>query len=133
MKQELNLKKEQIIFGKDSIVIRKYNTGFAGGRTLDCTGISAGYLNAGHVVIKTADGNFAPMPVAEGGTAYAPLPEGASYVGVLAHSLSKEKPAAAIMYDGVVNPECVPYPMDGILAAFTAAVPHIIFEKDEEA
>lgn len=37
------------------------------------------------------------------------------------------------MYDGVVNPNAVPYPMTSILDAFMAACPKITFEQDEEA
>lgn len=137
MKHDITAKKEQVVFGNDSVVIRKYVSGIPGGRTLDCTDFSADNVLAGHVIIKKTDGTYAPMPVAaaEGSAkaSYAALPAGATYVGVLYRSISKENPAAAIMYDGVVNSELVPYDMTSILSAFKAACPHIIFEKDEEA
>lgn len=131
MQNDLSQKKEKVVFGNDSVVIRKYVSGIPGGRTLDVSNYANDNILAGHVIIKNADGNYAPMPVE--GEAYAALPNGASYVGVLYRSISKENPAAAIMYDGVVNPEIVPYPMTDILDAFKTACPHIIFEKDEEA
>lgn len=131
MKHEATITKEKVIFGNDSVVIRKYISGITGGRTLDCSGITADTVSAGHVIIKKSNGNYAPMPVADG--AYAALPEGASYVGVLRSSLSVKNPAAAIMIDGIVNDACLPFNMNGILAAFKAACPHIIFEQDEEA
>ncbi len=131
MKNDISPKKEKIIFGNDSVVIRKYNTGYAGGRTLDVSDFAYANILAGHVIIKKADGNYAPMPVS--GEAYGELPVGAKYVGVLYRSISKEKPAASIMYDGVVNPNAVPYPMTSILDAFMAACPKITFEQDEEA
>lgn len=50
----LNLagEKEQIVFGNDSIVIRKYGNTLAGGRVLDVTGITDTVLHAGHIIIK---------------------------------------------------------------------------------
>lgn len=131
MKNDLSAKKENVVFGNDSVVIRKYVSGIPGGRTLDVSNYPNDNILAGHVIIKDKDGNYAPMPIE--GEAYAALPAGASYAGILYRSISKENPAASVMYDGVVNPECVPYPMTDILDAFKIACPHIIFEKDEEA
>lgn len=130
MKLESPINKEQVIFGNDNIVIRKFISGIEGGRTLDCTGFAEKNILAGHVIIKK-NGVYAPMPV--NGDTYAALPDGAEYVGVLRSSVSTKCAAAAIMIDGIVNPTIVPYKMDGILAAFKAACPHIIFLQDEEA
>lgn len=131
MKAPFNHKKEIVVPGVDSVVIRKYVSGILGGRTLDCTGFPNDNVLAGHVIIKKANGDYAPMPVSE--KAYGTLPEGASYVGVLYRTIPTDKPLASIMYDGVVNSELVPYPMTSILEAFKKACPHIVFEKDEEA
>lgn len=131
MKNDLSPKREKVVFGNDSVVIRKYIAGIPGGRTLDVTDFPNDNILAGHVIIKKTDGNYAPMPIS--GEAYAELPEGASYAGVLYRSISKENPAAAIMYSGVVNSACVPFPMTDILDAFKTACPQIIFEQDEEA
>lgn len=149
MKNDISPNKETVVFGNDSAVIRKYISGIPGGRTLDCSDFVDDNVLAGHVIIKKADGNYAPMPViaavpatpAQGETPavaaqpakYGTLPAGASYVGVLYRSISKKNPAASIMYDGVVNPDLTPYPMTDILAAFKAACPNIVLEKDEEA
>lgn len=143
MKNDITASKETILFGNDSAVIRKYISGLPGGRTLDCTGITGDYVLAGHVIIKKSDGSYAPMPVtaaveasdgvAAQPAAYGALPADASYVGVLYRSISVKNPAAAIMYDGVVNTSLLPYPMTDILTAFKTACPHIIFEQDEEA
>ena len=131
MQNDITSKKEKVVFGNDSVVIRKYISGIPGGRTLDVSDFEPDTILAGHVIIKKTDGNYAPMPI--NGEKYAELPGGASYAGVLYRSISKENPAASIMYDGVVNPELVPYQMTDILEAFKAACPHIIFEQDEEA
>lgn len=143
MKNDISPKKEQVIFGNDSVVIRKCISTIPGGRTLDCSGFIDDVVLAGHVIIKKADGSYAPMPVLAASDAvgetpaqprrYGTLPTGASYVGVNYRSTSKDNPAASIMYDGVVNPNVVPYDMTSILTAFKAACPHIIFEQDEEA
>ena len=130
MLNDLTPNKQQIVFGDDSIVIQKYISGIKGGRTLDVTGFAEKVIKAGHVII-VKNGVYAPMPV--NGEAYAALPEGAAYAGVLYRSISAAKPAASIMTWGEVNVEAVPYPMATILAAFKTACPHIDFIKDEEA
>jgi hypothetical protein len=131
MLNDLTPNKQQVVFGDDSIVIQKYISGVKGGRTLDVTGFPEKVIKAGHVIIKKQNGNYAPMPV--NGEAYAALPEGAAYAGVLYRSILAAKPAASIMTWGEVNAEAVPYPMTAILAAFKTACPHIDFIKDEEA
>ncbi len=143
MKNDITPKRTKVVFGKDSVVIRKYFSGIPGGRTLDCSDHPEDNIYAGHVIIKKADGNYAPMPIkaateAVGETPASPagydtLPTGAKYVGVLYRSISKDKPAASIMTHGIVNPTLTPYPMDSIMDAFTAAVKNISFEQDEEA
>lgn len=59
---------EQIITGKDSVVIVDNFQSIRGGRTLDVTGFSPAILNAGHVIIKK-DGEdvYKPMPVKSAG------------------------------------------------------------------
>ena len=123
-------KKQQVIFGDDSIVIQKYISGIKGGRTLDLTDFNEEVIKAGHVVI-VKDGNYRPMPVT--GAAYAALPSGYAYAGVVYRSVAAEKPAVSIMTWGEVNAVAVPYPMDAIMTAFKTACPHIDFIKDEEA
>ena len=123
-------KKETAIYFDDNIVIRKFIGGLEGGRTLDCTGFS-GVIRAGHVIIKLASGNYAPMPVSEG--AYASLPSGASYAGILYRSVLVESPAASILTNGEVNPKAVPYSMTSIMSAFKAACPFIEWESDEDS
>ena len=130
MLNDLTPNKQQIVFGDDSIVIQKYISGIKGGRTLDVTGFAGKVIKAGHVII-VKNGVYAPMPV--NGEAYAALPDGAAYAGVLYRSISAAKPAASIMTWGEVNVEAGPYPMATILAAFKTACPHIDFIKDEEA
>ena len=122
--------KETIVFGNDSIVIQKFIAGIKGGRTLDVENFTPSVIKAGHVIIKLANGNYAPMPVS--GEAYSTLPEGASYAGILVSSILKAKPFASILTIGQVNSECVPYPMTSIMSAFQTACPHVEFIKDEE-
>ena len=130
MLNDLSPKKSAVVFGEDSIVIQKYISGIKGGRTLDVTGFAENVIKAGHVII-VKEGKYMPMPVS--GEAYAALPEGAAYAGVLYRSVLAAKPAASIMTWGEVNAVAVPYPMNTILAAFKTACPHIDFIKDEEA
>lgn len=130
MLNDLTPNKNQVVFGDDSIVIQKYISGIKGGRTLDVTGFAEKVIKAGHVII-VKDGKYMPMPVS--GSAYAALPEGAAYAGILYRSILAAKPAASIMTWGEVNAVAVPYAMDSILTAFKTACPHIDFIKDEEA
>ncbi len=130
MLNDLTPNKNQMVFGDDNIVIQKYISGIKGGRTLDVTGFAETVIKAGHVII-VKDGKYMPMPVS--GNAYAALPSGAAYAGILYRSILAAKPAASIMTWGEVNAVAVPYAMDTILAAFKAACPHIDFIKDEEA
>lgn len=128
---ELNLvgEKTQIVFGNDSIVIRKYGHSLAGGRVLDVTDFAEKTILAGHVIITDGKGNYKPMPIKDG--AYAELPEGYTYIGVLYRSILAAKPAASIMTAGVVNEKALPYAISSIKTAFTEACPHIMFECDE--
>lgn len=132
MRANLGRTREAISFGKDEIVIQKYISGIAGGRTLDVTGFS-GAIQAGHVIIKLGTGNYAPMPVSttNGVTSYGSLPSGASYVGVLYRSILVSNPSASIMTNGEVNSVAIPYAMTSILTAFKVAVPHISWVSDE--
>ena len=127
-------KSEKVIFGNDSIVIRKYINGIDGGRTLDTTDFPEKVVKAGHVIIAK-DGVYKPMPLTmvEDCYVYSALPEGFKYVGVLYRSVLASKPVAAIMTWGEVNIEAVPFAMDTIMDAFTAECRFIDFKKDEEA
>lgn len=127
----LNLvgERKQIVFGNDSIVIRKYGHSLAGGRVLDVTDFAEKTILAGHIIITDGNGNYKPMPIADG--AYAALPEGYAYAGVLYRSILAAKPAASIMTAGVVNEKALPYAISSIKTAFIAACPHIMFESDE--
>lgn len=133
MKYEATQNKTQILFGDDSIVIQKYISGIKGGRTLDLSNFAADHVKAGHVIVKLSNGNYAPMPVAEGGEAYAALPEGATYAGVLYRSVLATNAQASIMTNGEVNSVAAPFPMTAIAAAFKTACPHVVFIADEEA
>lgn len=120
--------KNTVVFGNDNIVIQKFIAGIKGGRALDVTGFSAEVINAGHVIITDGNGVYKPMPVSE--SAYAALPDGCSYAGILVNSILASKPAAAIMTIGQVDEAALPYEVP---ADFKAACPRIEFIKDEES
>ena len=54
---------EDLITGNDNIVIVDNFQSIRGGRTLDVTGYPYNVLHAGHVIIKSADGKYKPMPL----------------------------------------------------------------------
>ncbi len=108
---------------KDSIVIIENQFSIPGGKSLDVTGFAPDVLNAGHVIIKeTATGNYKPMPLNGGATAYAALPADHTYEGVLVASILKKRPFAGVMLEGWVNENAAPFPMATIKAAFLTAV-----------
>ena len=120
--------KEKIVFGNDTIVIVKHIQGIVGGRVLDMSGFADKVIYAGHVIVKLSNGEYAPLGVNDG--SYTALPEGAKYVGILEHSMSANKPSAAILTWGIVNESCLPYPITD-KAKFASDCPHIDFVKDE--
>lgn len=143
MKYQANKGSEQILFGKDSIVIQKYNSGLAGGRTLNTEDFPLSVIPAGTVIIKQTVGSdiqYSPMPVVANESAttdlkynYGTLPSGAAYAGMLYRSIAKNDGQASIMIDGVVNEEVLPIALGNIKSAFLAAVSQIILVKDEIA
>ena len=126
----LNTPKKEVITGRDNIVIVNYIDGIRGGRTLDVTGFTPEVIHAGHLVIKTQDGDYAPMPVNAAGTEYAALPAGASYAGYVVASILKERPFAGIMVRGTINPKATPFDMASILDDVKKALPLIDYQED---
>jgi hypothetical protein len=125
----------EVITGNDNIVIVKNFDSVSGGRTLDVTGFTPEVIKAGHVIIKeTATKEYKPMPVDlttdPNNPAYAALPAGHEYAGILIASILTKRPFAGIMIHGRVNPAAAPYPMTGILAAVKTALHSIDFRED---
>lgn len=121
----LNRENEVVGTGNDSIVIMSYLDGVNGGRTLDTTGFTPKVIQAGHVVIKDANDIHKPMPVAD--AAYAALPAGYSFVGVVVASVKASDPRVGIMTRGKVNKEASPYP---VTEAMVSAMKLIEFTQD---
>lgn len=129
-KADLVNKSNVFLAGMDSVVIRHYVAGIIGGRTLDMTDFAEPVIKAGHVVIQstTDDTLFKPMPVEDG--AYAALPEGFKYAGVVVCSKPASEPMVGIMYSGEANDVASPYPVDDIKAAMKAELPTLVFMHD---
>lgn len=94
----LNIKNE--IGGFDAIVIVKDLSDIPGGVTLDVTDVTEDAIKAGHVLIQK-DATIKPLGITEG--AYASLPSGFSYLGVLKATVTKANPQAAVLRIGTVN------------------------------
>jgi len=123
--------KQSIITSKDNVVIRDVFEEVRGGRTLLVTGYPKDVINAGHVLIKeTATGEYKPMPLNAGGSAYDALPEDHVYAGILIASILVKQPFAGIMVRGSVNPAAAPFAMDSIMSAVKTALPLITFLED---
>lgn len=130
--------------GWDNVVIVDNFKSKRGGASLDTKTIAfpKQWIRAGHVILKrTADGEFVPMPLNGAGTAYAALPAGHTYYGILLNTISVDRPFAGIMLAGTVNPKVVNpqagyYDIAPILGAvqtaFRAIDNHIQFKGDNE-
>ena len=126
---------EVILSGNDSVVIRQFNGGVTGGRSLDMTDFPDSVVKAGHLVIKVKDEdnvNFTYKPMPVNGTSYASLPANHEYAGVVVASKPTTEPMVGIMDDGRVNDEAMPYAFADATqrAAVKAALPNLIFEHD---
>ncbi|MBQ0073620.1 MAG: hypothetical protein KBT34_05460 [Prevotella sp.] len=135
MKQDMTIKKMKL--EDNSVFLKKFIKGIEGGRTLDVTDYTEEVIPCGYVIAsKTTKGvkTYFPLPTAKdaetGKTDYRALTSGEAYEGLLVSSILKEKPAAAIMTWGIVNSEVLPY---AIPDEFKKALPHIDYQKDEEA
>lgn len=120
-----------IIAGNDAVVIPTCLEDIRGGKTLDCTDFTAAIIPSGYPIIKSSDGKYKPMPLAEG--AIGTLPASHTYVGICKTSISTSKPFAAIMVRGTVNTSAVTYPLTSILAALKTALPLINFTSETNA
>lgn len=122
---------ETINAGMDSVVIRHFVAGIAGGRTLDVSNYKLPVIKAGHVVIRDpATDTYKPMPVNSDGTAYESLPGSHEYVGVVVCSKPTSEPLVGIMYSGEVNDMASPFPVDSIKDAMKTALPTLVFMHD---
>ncbi len=121
-----------ITTGKDGIVIVRNLDSIRGGRSLDVTGYTPDVIQAGHLVIQDASTppNFKPMPVNGGATAYAALPAGHTYAGIVIATILTKKAMVGILTNGTVNPNATPFPMGSVLSAVQTALPQITFRAD---
>lgn len=127
-KGNLNMPSTGVDNSRDGVVIVQHVDGIRGGKTLDVTGFALAFIPAGHVIIKSTEGQYKPMPMT--GTSYASLPGGHSYVGILAASIPTAHPFASILTHGTVNHKAMVTDISAILAAVKVACPHILFQED---
>lgn len=121
--------------GMDAVVIRQYNGGITGGRSLDYTGFNDEVIKAGHFIVKKKVDNvyeYKPLGYDASTGKYNEIPsDGTEFAGVVVRSRLKGE-AVAIMDDGRVNDEAMPYQFkdDNQKAAIKSACPNLIFEHD---
>lgn len=138
-----NLRNEPtgVITGNDNIAIVNHFDGIRGGRTLDVTGYPEKVLHAGHVIIKEVKNDvetYKPMPLNENGTEYkeneiTAIEESGStksYTGFLIASIPVDRPFAAIMTSGTINPKAVPFSIDSIMDELKKQLPLIDYQED---
>lgn len=133
MNQELNVKKTQVVFGNDSVIIQKWNGDIKGGRALDFTEVAEDVLYAGRIIITDGKGKYKPLGITAGNYKQLSEESGFNYAGVLYRSIPKGE-SAAIMISGQVNKVAAKeangadYPVD-----FLTAFPTIQLVADENA
>ena len=106
MYQDLNIERQEITFGLDSVVVRKFTNGVFGGVTLDVSDYQLPNVIVGQVVITNDHGTYKPMPVV--GDRYGTRPEGYRYFGIVYRS-SRVRQGISVMTRGSVNKYRMPY------------------------
>lgn len=128
----------EIATSADTIVIVELLEDVPGGRTLDTEGFTDGgeapaVIKGGHVIIEEiATKVHKPLSTNAAGDAYAALPSGHKYKGVLFGSILTADPRAAIMVRGRVNTEAATNAqgLPAYPAAVVNALPLINFAND---
>lgn len=130
VKGDLNNTPVQVDTTLDCIIIKTVTYDIPGGKTLDVTGVAEEVLKAGRVIIvETATGAHKPLAISGG--AYAALPTGYTYKGILIASILTKRPFASVMLGGDVNEGAViNYGLPAIPADAKTALTHILFTKD---
>lgn len=115
-----------MVFGTDSKVIIKDLGDIPGGKTLDLTGFNGDgdNIKAGHVIVKTSAGEYKPLALNTGKTAYATVGETDTVVGVLKATIRKAEPMAAILTMGQVQEAACPF---ALTSAIKTALTNIQF------
>jgi hypothetical protein len=141
MKREITTSENEVVFGKDDVIIQKLIADIAGGRTIDFTGWTPDKIQAGTVIIKGTVSNatvYRPHPITAGTApnpdTYGTLAEGWSVVGILYRTITRSNPQGSILIIGVVNETAA---QEAGLPAYTSAIKTALkdvqFTSDEEA
>lgn len=124
----LGRKTIEIVNGLDDIIIVNALGDVPGGRALDVSGLpdDQDVVYAGHVIVKTAAGEYKPLGISSG--AYAAIASGEKAVGILKASVLKSDPRAAIVTIGQINASAAKTAVGAPYTdAIKTALPHIEF------
>lgn len=120
---------QSIITEKDSVIVRDNHRSIPGGRSLNVTGFPDSIIREGHLIIQeTATKEYKPWPVS--GNAYAALPAGHTFAGILVASIRTAKPFAGISLECSVNRVASRYSPATLEATIKTANPNILFFED---
>lgn len=108
----------------DSLVIARNLDAVRGGGTLNVTGFTDEFIQAGHVIISDGK-DYKPLGVASG--AYVALTGTQKFVGVSIQTVPTNDALVGILTQGTVNPEVCKYKPT---AAVLAGLPLIQFRGD---
>lgn len=114
---------------KDHVIIENYVAGFQCGINYGLDSYPNKEIYAGTPVIETSDGKYQVMPLDSGGTAYAALPEGATYVGVVKCTVATADCLVAVMDIGAVQTDALHIPYTSEMLTAMKSNLKIVFRK----
>ena len=115
---------------KSAVVILQVLDTIQGGVTLDTTGFTADYIEAGHVLIQeTATGVVKPLGFT--GANFDALPEDHAYYGISLTTVQTSEPFVGVLVQGAVNYKAMPYNATSILTALRTALNNVEFRSDK--
>lgn len=128
---------KQFSDGYDTIVIKPgVFLDVTSGRTLNFTGYANTFIRRGHpIILETATGDYKPMPLNAGGTAYGELPADHKYMGLANQTVTPDMPFVGIVRGANVNPNCnAPelgvYALQPLAEAIKTEIPTLDFYTD---
>lgn len=123
---------------KDSVAIRNYVGGIAGGVFLSTSGLPASQKTIPALTVvtrNTTTGICAPLVIEDGAYKQVAAPTGTEIIGLTIATVPTDEPAVGVINAGEVNETCLPFlgttvTLATLKAALKTALPALILTKD---